>query len=202
MDPYRHMLYRYSTGFGPSMNVDMPKNTSDYASFKMKPLMPTLGSSEEVIDLRREADRVSMQAEAAEQIIKVMGYNPTAGKNHRELKARVDLIRHLMTNYPIRFVKHADMTTLYSMYAVNSPGMDALIEKVVQENSGVTDVNEFAKTSKRVRKGYPLFDQYGKKISVAEAKAFDALSGFEILTTNPLLIAGILITAYALWALK
>lgn len=200
MDSYRHMLYRYSTGFGPSMNVDMPANASDYASFKMKPLLPNLGTSEQVIDLRREADRVSMQAEAAEQIIKVMGYNSAAGKSHRELKSRVDLIRHLMSNYPIRFVRPQDMETLYSMYAKNSPGMDALIEKVVQENKGISDVNEFIKTAQRVRKGYPLFDQFGKKLAPVEAKQMTTLEGLETITGNPLLIVGILLTAYALWA--
>lgn len=196
MDQYRHMLYRYSTGLGPNMNVDLPKNGTDYASFKMQPLIPTLRSSETLVDLKLEADRASMQAEAAEQIIKVMGYNSAAGKNYRELKARVDLIRHLMTNYPIKYVKQEDLNKLYKMYVENSPGMDAIIQGVVKYNQNVSDVSAFVETAQRVRKGYPVFDQFGKKLSAKEAKA---LAGLEAIKSNPLLLAGLALTAYALW---
>lgn len=181
MEQYRHALYRYSTGNGFNVNVDLPTEAAQVASFKMEPLLTRLANPELGIDIKREADRVSMQYEAAMQQIKVLGYDSGAGKRLKNLKLRVELIQHLMTNYPIRYIKRDQLDRLYKLYAENSPGMDNVIKETVNLNKGATGVDDFVGTAMKVRKGYPLFDKFGKRLDSADKKLFnksEGLSGF------------------------
>jgi len=172
METYRHALYRYSTGQGFNVNVDVPSEPIDVASFKMKPLKAKLIRPEFNVNLKREADRISMQMEAAAQQLKVLGYHSEAGKRYRDLKARVEVIKHLMANYPIEYIKKEDLEKIYELYEKNVPGLDKLIKKVVKQNKGATGVHEFVGSTMRVRKGYPLYDQFGRKLSKKEKKTF------------------------------
>jgi hypothetical protein len=170
---YRHLINRYSTGQGPIVNIGVPENKTDYASYKMKPLQYRLGRPEFSVDLLREADRISMQVEASAQTIKVLGYNSKAGKDFRGLKSRLEVIKHLMINYPIRMVKNADLESLYVMYEKNSPGMDKLIKDVVNQNKDTKrSVPDFVGTSYSVRQGYPVFDDKGKVLSPPDMATF------------------------------
>jgi hypothetical protein len=177
METYRHLIYRYSTGQGPIVNVGLPKHSTDYASFKLKPLRYKLDKDNVYVDLKREADRVSMQVEAAGQVIKVMGFNKKANVEFRELKARLELLKHLMLNYPIKTIKRADLDRLYEMYQQNHPGMDTLINKAIKESNGAT--KGYADTALKVRKGYPVVDAQGKLLAPADKKKFaEGLAGF------------------------
>ena len=184
MESYRHALYRYSTGDGFNVNVNVPKDADDVASYKAEPLYTRGARPEFSVDLKREADRVSMQVEAGMQQVKVLGYDSRLGKNLRNLKVRLEVVKHLMTTYPIRYIKKEDLEKIYEQYAKNAPGMDAVIQKVVEQNRGATGIQDFVGTAMRVRKGYPLFDKFGRKLSTPDKSKFESgkksmgLSGF------------------------
>ena len=116
MEPYRHALYRYSTGQGFNVNVNVPQKTNEVASYKMIPLYTPQMKEEFAVDIKREADRVSMQYESAMQQLKVLGYDAEAGSRTKDLKIRVEVIKHLMTTYPIRYIKREDLDKLYKLY--------------------------------------------------------------------------------------
>jgi len=182
METYRHLIYRYSTGQGPIVNVGLPENNTDYASFKLAPLRYKLDKENLQVDLNREADRISMQVEAAGQIIKVMGFNKKANLAFRELKSRLELLKHLMLNYPIKTIKRADLDRLYEMYLEGHPGMDTLINAAIKENTGAT--KGYADSALKVRKGYPVVDAQGKLLAPADSKEFaKGLSGLGSLET-------------------
>jgi len=164
METYRHALFRYSTGQGFNVNVDVPEIASDVASFQMVPLIANKISDTANVNLKREADRVSMQMEAAYQQIKVLGYDAKAGKALRNLKAQVAVVSHLMTNYPIEFINKKDLENIYVQYAKNSVGMDNTIQKVVKYNNRAKGIDEYVQTAASVRKGYPVYDQFGQKL--------------------------------------
>jgi len=168
-ETYRHASRRYSTGQGFNVNVDFPENRSEYASYKMGQLKHNLSRDEFYVDVRREADRVSMQMEAGEQIVKTMGFNSQAGKDIRSLKLKVEVLRHLMTAYPIQFIMQSDLQTLYKLYQKNSPAMDTLIKKVIQDNKDKANVKPYLGTREKFRKGY---DDYGRELDNKDEKAF------------------------------
>jgi len=188
MEDYRRMIYRYSTGQGPIVNVGMPNGATDYASFKMDPLVYKQDRPGFAVELKREADRVSMQLESAEQMMKVLGYNSKAGAKYQNLKNRVEVIKHLLVNYPVKFIKSEDLEKLYGFYAQGHPAMDVVIKKVVKENKKVKGaVPDFVGTAYGVRKGYPLFDAYGNLLTPQDKALFEkskndkpkTLSGFD-----------------------
>lgn len=200
MSGYRRMIYRYSTGEGPIVNVGLPTRGTDYASFKMDPLQYNLKNPGMAVDLKREADRLSMQVEAADQMIKVLGYNGKAGDKYRKLRGRVELIKHLLINYPVKYIKSEDLERLYDLYAKSHPAMDSIIEKVIGESSKLKgSTPDFVGTAYSVRKGYPMFDAYGKILSPPDKELFEktkagaakTLSGFDGLPTGklPILLA-------------
>jgi hypothetical protein len=204
MEPYRHALYRYSTGQGFNVNVNVPKDADRVASYKMEPLYTKLMRPEFSVDLKREADRVSMQVESGMQQIKVLGYDSKLGKGLKKLKVQLEVIKHLMTTYPIRYIKKEDLEKIYSQYAKNAPGMDAIIKKVVAQNKGATGIQDFVGTAMKVRKGYPLFDKFGRKLSKSDKTKFEGekgLSGFAEAASghNIIKIIAILLVVGALW---
>lgn len=172
MESYRHATYRYSTGQGFNPNVDVPETPQDTAAFKMEPLLMQLGRPNTQVDLVREADRVSMQVEAAAQQMKVMGYDAVSRKKYQALKNRLEVIKHLMLNYPVKLVKLSDLEKMYKLYAEGGAGIDHLINQVINENKGGV-TKDYIKTAQRVRKGYPLFDQYGKMLSKTDEKVME-----------------------------
>lgn len=216
MEQYRHALYRYSTGQGFNVNVNPPKKADDVNSFKLDPLRARLIHDNYALDLHREADRVSYQAEAAAQQLKILGYDRDAGKRYRNLKARVDVVRHLMTHFPIRYIVKKDLEKIYELSAKTSPGqsnatLDAFIQEIVEKNKGVTDIKDYVDTAEKLRKGYPLFDQFGRKLGAKDNKILrdskakhkgQGLGGFGEGSNNKLfylLVAGI-IAAFVLKA--
>tara|TARA_B100001109_G_C18719490_1_gene406482 strand:+ start:63 stop:743 length:681 start_codon:yes stop_codon:yes gene_type:complete len=211
MEPYRHALYRYSTGQGFNVNVNVPQKTNEVASYKMIPLYTPQMKEEFAVDIKREADRVSMQYESAMQQLKVLGYDAEAGSRTKDLKIRVEVIKHLMTTYPIRYIKREDLDKLYKLYKTNAPGMQAIIKKTVDQNRNVHGIDDFIQTAMKVRKGYPLYDGFGRKLTKkakekfekAESVAEQGLSGYgEEEATSPLkwiviaLVLGALYKAY------
>lgn len=190
MERYRHALYRYSTGQGFNVNVNPPKHADDVNSFKLDPLRARLIHDEQPVDILREADRVSMQVEAAAQQLKVLGYDSDAGKRYRNLKSRLDIIQHLVTSFPIRYIVKSDLEQIYELNKKTSPGqsnakLDALIQSVVEKNKGAGGAKDYVRTAKALRKGYPIFDQFGTKLDGEDKKTFlqskkkhKGLSGF------------------------
>jgi len=173
METYRHALYRYSTGQGFNVNVDVPETAGDVVSYQGKPLLTRMNMNPELtVDVLREADRISMQVEALQQIMKNIGYDEKIGKDFRNLKIQLEVMQHLSTNYPIRYIKTGDLQKLYEMYEKNKPGLDKAIAKVVEDNKNSTGIHAFVGTAFRVRKGYPLFDQYGKKLTLDKEEKF------------------------------
>lgn len=165
MESYRHALYRYSTGQGFSVNVDVPEKAEEVTAYKFKPLITQMSMNPAfTVDLRREADRISMQVEDAERVMKNIGYDENLGKDYKKLKSRLEVMQHLFTNYPIRYIRTGDLEKLYQLYERNTPGIDKIIAQVVDENKEATGIHAFVGTAYRVRKGYPLFDQYGQKL--------------------------------------
>ena len=203
MERYRHALYRYSTGQGFNVNVTPPRKIDDVNSYKMEPLEERLIKPEFQVDLLREADRVSMQVEAAKQQLKVLGYDQDAGNRYRALKTRLDVIQHLMTNYPIRYIVKKDLERIYDMYKANSPEVNKFIHKVIEQTKGVKEVDKYVDTATKLRKGYPIYDQFGRKLTGDDKQAFveslkkhKGLSGFgEGNKSIPLLLVAAIVVA-------
>jgi hypothetical protein len=173
MESYRNALARYSTGEGFSVNVDVPENAYDVTSYQGKPLLTRMNMNPELtVDVRREADRISMQVENLQQIIKNIGYDEKVGKDFKDLKIQLEIMQHLATNYPIRYIKSGDLQKLYEMYEKNKPGIDKIIAKVVEQNKDSTGIHAFVGTAFRVRKGYPLYDQFGRKLTLPKEEQF------------------------------
>jgi hypothetical protein len=72
----------------------------------------------------------------------------------------------------------------------------------VEENKNSTGISKFVGTAFRVRKGYPLFDRYGKKLTLPKEEQFltskiesekKGLSGFGEFATPSKLIGPVLI---------
>lgn len=165
MESYRHALYRYSTGIGFNANVDVPEKTEEVTAYQFKPLMTRMDMDPNMtVDLRREADRISMQVEDTERAMKNIGYDEAIGKDFKKLKIQLEVMQHLFINYPIRYIRTGDLQKLYSLYEKNTPGMDSIIAKVVEDNKDSTGITAYTGTAYRVRKGYPLFDSYGRKL--------------------------------------
>ena len=206
METYRHALYRYSTGQGFNVNVNVPKRAEQVASYKVEPLLTRMSQPGFTIDVKREADRISMQVEAGMRQVKLLGYDPELGKRLKKLKVRLEVIKHLMTNYPIRYIKREELDRLYDLYEKNAPGMDVVIQRVVDENQGSTGIDRYIGTAMKVRKGYPLYDQFGRKLTKVNTKKFEdekkeaGLSGFgDSGKTNILRLAALLLAATALF---
>jgi hypothetical protein len=142
----------------------------------MEPLLTRLSGPDRAVDIKREADRVSMQVEAGMQQVKVLGYDSKVGKDLKNLKGQVELIRHLMATYPIRYIKRKDLDRLYDLYNKNAPGMDQMISTIVDQNKGATGIEDFVGTAMKVRKGYPLYDKFGKKLNTSDKTKFEDLS--------------------------
>jgi len=173
MESYRHALYRYSTGQGFNVNVDVPEKVEDVTSYKLKPLLTRMNMNPEfTVDIKREADRISMQVETAQRIMKNIGYDEKVGQDFKKLKNQLDVIQHLATNYPIRYVKTGDLQKLYTMYEHSKPGIDKIIAKVVAENTDSTGIHAYVGTAFRVRKGYPLFDRFGHKLTLPKEELY------------------------------
>jgi len=115
-----------------------------------------------------------MQVEAGEQSIKVLGYDPEAGKRLKKLKIQLEVIQHLLTNYPVAYIKVRDLNRLYELYGKNTPELDNIVKKVVEDNKNTGGIYAYAGTAYRVRKGYPLFDRYGKKLDRPDEKLYDS----------------------------
>lgn len=173
METYRHALYRYSTGQGFNVNVDVPDKVEDVTSYKFQSLLTPMNMNPDfTVDIRREADRISMQVEAAQRAMKNIGYDEQVGRDFKKLKIQLEVMQHLATNYPIRYVKVKDLQKLYKLYEQSTPGLDKVIAKIVEENKNSTGINAFVGTAFRVRKGYPLFDRYGKKLTLDKEETF------------------------------
>lgn len=194
MESYRNALYRYSTGMGFSVNVDVPENVEDVTSYKFQPLLTRMNMNPDfTVDIRREADRISMQVEATQQAIKHIGYDEKIGKDFKKLKTQLEVMQHLTTNYPIRYIKVKDLEKLYRLYEKNTPGINKIIAQVVEENKDSTGIHSYVGTAFRVRKGYPLFDRYGHKLTLPKEEQYlkdkikaekdGALNGFGDTTT-------------------
>lgn len=118
---YRHMIYRYSTGQGPNAAIDVPDFNLDMAAFALQPQVYELGGVNLPIDLKREADRLSMQVEAAQQALKNLGTNPTATANFNKLKARLDMLMYIQDNFPLKAIKRRDLDYFYGLDLSNKP---------------------------------------------------------------------------------
>lgn len=173
MESYRHALYRYSTGQGFNVNVDVPEKVEDVTSYKFQPLLTRMNmNSDFTVDVRREADRISMQVEATQRAMKNIGYDEKIGRDFKKLKIQLEVMQHLTTNYPVRYIKVGDLEKLYRLYEKNTPGIDKIIAKVVEENKNETGIHPYVGTAFRVRKGYPLFDQYGHKLTLPKEELY------------------------------
>lgn len=167
MESYRQTLYRYSTGSGFSPTIDVPEKASDVAAFQMVPLVHTLINAEIVVDLKREADRLSMQYEEGVRQAKLLGYDPGLGKRLKLLKKRVDLISKLMFNFPIRYVLRVDLEKMYDLYA-NNLSIDSLTAKASAYNQNPEMLDAYMKTTSagskalKVNVGSSQYDSFGR----------------------------------------
>jgi len=173
METYRHALYRYSTGQGFNVNVDVPEKAEEVTSYKFKPLLTRMNMNPDfTVDMLREADRISMQVEATAQVMKVIGYDEKVGEDFNKLKRQLEVMQHLITNYPVRYIRSGDLQKLFDLYQKGKPGMDKLISQVVEQNIKSTGITPYVGTAYSVRKGYPVFDRYGMELKRPEAKQF------------------------------
>jgi len=142
---YRHTIYRYSTGQGPNFNVDVPKYATQYSSFKLEPLRHRLSNEEFTVNLVREADRVSMQVEAAAQQIKVLGYNREVGPKYRNLKNRLELIKYILFKYPIKYIRIRDLNILYEIFNKGklTPDAKRAINRILDANKNTGGVYDY-----------------------------------------------------------
>jgi len=213
MESYRDALFRYSTGIGFNVNVDVPEKVEDVTSYKFQPLLTRMNMNPEfTVDVRREADRISMQVEATQQAMKTIGYDEKIGRDFKKLKVQLEVMQHLFTNYPIRYIKSKDLEKLYRLYEKNTPGMDKIIAQVVEENKNSTGIHAYVGTAFRVRKGYPLFDRYGHKLTLPKEELYlkdkvkaeekGTLSGFGDVATPTKLVGPLLLLLLAYFYFK
>lgn len=179
MESYRQTLYRYSTGQGFSVNVDPPEKASDSASFKMKPLVHNLINAEIVVDLKREADRLSMQHEEGIRQVKLLGYDPEMGANLKVLKKRVDLISKLMFKNRLRYLLRSDLEKMYDSYTNNTPGLPGLIAKATIYNQNLDLLDLYSKSTsagskaRKVNVGSSQYDSFGRVLNRKDAKTWE-----------------------------
>lgn len=173
MESYRHALYRYSTGQGFNPNVDVPEKVESVTSYKLKPLLTRMNmNSDFSVDLRREADRISMQIETAQRIMKNIGYDEQVGKDFKNLKTYLEVMQHLITKHSVRYLRVGDLEKLYAAYAAEAPDFEAQVAQVVVDNKFTTGIHPNAGTGFHIKKSYPLFDQYGKRLKLPNEELF------------------------------
>ena len=131
MESYREATYRYSTGQGFNLNVDVPKIADDVAAYKMEPLYANLIRPSFNVNLKREADRVSMQVEDAARQFKLLGYDSEGGKRFRDLKSRLDVIKYLMVKHAVEYIKKSDLENIYTLYKNKDPQLDKKIKVII-----------------------------------------------------------------------
>lgn len=170
MSDYRQTIYRYSTGQGPNLAAKLaPSERWKAAAFKIRPMRHTLSLPKSEVALVREADRLSYQVEEADRIIKIMGYDSTAAKKRNIIKSRLDLVKHLMMNYPITHVRYIDLERLYKLWNDSSSGIDGLVGEIINRSKS-KGTPDFVKSATKTRKGYPIIDKFGQVISLPKAK--------------------------------
>jgi len=98
----------------------------------------------------------------------------------------VDALSHLLTSYPIKLIKVADLDLIYQYFESSSPQINSVIQRVIKYNRGGSNI--FTETALGVRKGYPLYDSYGKRLSTSSFGGWN--------TYKPLCIFGALTIAY------
>lgn len=164
MADYRGMLYRYSTGIGPNASMDMPERSAQQASFSLYPQTFRLSDPEFSVEIKREADRVSLQVEDAQRIISNLGSDPKAVQQLQVLKDRLNLITDLMLNYPVTYIKIKDLDILHDLKSKKSPDLNMKIREVVEYNRKNKGNPRLIGDKKFTPKGKRLYDQYGREI--------------------------------------
>lgn len=157
MESYRDMIYRYSTGQGPSILEDLPENATDWVSFSMDPLRYRLSLPQVFTDLKREADRLSMQVEEAARIIKTFGSNPRAENKYLILKKRLELVKHLMLDLSIRYISNDELENLHIKFS-NGENVDSIVDKLIKN-----------KKASSTNKKYLEYDAFGQKLNKKES---------------------------------
>lgn len=198
MENYRQMIYRYSTGQGPSFNLDLPKNATEYASYKFAPLQHNLGRDEFPVHLKREADRVSMQVETANRIVEKMGWNSDAGRNLRKLKARLGLIKQLYLKNPLTWIRKTDLEYLVKLYQEKNPKINEEMKRIIEENKNIRGVHDMPNKKYMRGKDIPrLYDSFGKRLNRPEKDILDKnLSGIDCVSCSITTIAGGAVLAF------
>jgi hypothetical protein len=146
-----------------------PSAKWENSAYKIRPMRHTLSLPKEEVALVREADRLSYQVEEADRIIKVMGYDSAATKKRDIVKSRLDLVKHLMMNYPITHVKYVDLERLYKLWNQSSSGIDDLVGEIINRSKS-KGTPDFVKAATKTRKGYPIIDKFGQVVSLPKAK--------------------------------
>lgn len=181
------MIYRYSTGQGPSILEDLPQNATDYVSFSMDPLRYRLSLPHVSTDLKREADRLSMQVEEAARIIKTFGSNPQAEQKYQLLKKRLELIKHLMYKFSVRYIENGKLEELHELFA-NGTNVDQIVEDLIKNKKATS-------TDKK----YLEYDGFGQKLKNNKLSYkpfnFSGLSGFGEMSNKCLLYVSVGIVA-------
>lgn len=184
MSNYRRTIYRYSTGEGPNLAAKIvPQEQWQTAAYKFRPLRHMLSLPDTEVNLKREADRVSYQVEEADRIIKVMGYDSDAAKKRDKLKDRLDLINHLLMNFPLTKIKYEELERLHNMWASSSKGVDAYVEKLITE-SNESGSDKYIKSAASTRKGYPVIDKFGQVVAMPKNAPTKAAGLGELGTMN------------------
>jgi len=158
---YRDLLYRYSTGLGPNLTVPIPEDPIKYGSFQMKPQKFILGRDEFTVDLKRQADRIAMQVEVANQMIKNLGNSLQSQANLANLRRRLKLMNYLLFNSGLRYIRLEDLEELHRAYAQDPANINPLMLKTIAKNRKATGVARLQGKPYQ-DSNMPRFDRYGR----------------------------------------
>lgn len=200
MESYRDMIYRYSTGFGPSVNVALPEYATDWASFKLKPLRYNLSLPLMDTDLKREADRLSMQVESANRIILTFGSNQYAEKCYTDLKNRLELIKYLLLHRGIRYITNGDLESLHNLFAKNKDKVDAAIDLLIEKYK--VEIPPYPEHAYQAHPGYLEYDEFGHVVPKKPPYSPVTFEGLDLSDKKPWLVAAVVAVALILFKKK
>lgn len=194
METYRDMLYRYSTGYGPSLTYSLPKNQTEWASFKLQPLKAMLALPLMDTDLKREADRLSMQVESASRIIITFGSNSYAENCYVNLKNQLELIKYLLLNRGVRYITNQDLERLHRLFAKDKSKIDAAVDVLIKKYQEFP--TPYPEHPYHAHPGYLLYDEFGRAKPAGPTKGPLAFDGLDLSDKKPWLAVAALAAAF------
>lgn len=188
MENYRRLLNRYSTGLGPDFTQDLPNSPLELTAFKMEPLYHRLQKNNLNVDLRREADRLSMQLEDASRIASRIGRSKATLHRYENLRKRTEFLRNILLNSSVKYLSRKDLNQIYDALE-HGKDVKSAVKEAVKRSQNIKGTTPRAKRKLNVAGETAAFDQFGPRFEFGE---------FSISSCGPFWLGAIALAA-VLW---